>query len=175
MPPTGVQLQGGCAIDWASGTFADTSLEEVQQRLQGEGVQAALTKGVFADLKPLSAYGIDKIRFAHIDADIYEGYRDALRLITPHIQVGTVVLFDESIPPTDERYQSVRAHGKRAVEEWENTTGLNLHLIRFEGTVTLCVIVDEDYLKQHLQVISQIRHNTVAESFKNIVKRIFSK
>jgi len=175
MPPTNVPLESGCATDWASGTFADTSLENVQQRLQNEGIQANLTKGIFADLRPLDEYGIDKIRFAHIDADIYEGYRDALRLITPHVQIGTVILFDESIPSTDYRYQGVRFHGKRAVEEWENATGLNLHLIRFEWTVALCVIVDESYLKQYAPAIVRLRRNTLREAAKDVARTAFGR
>lgn len=170
MPATDVPLEGGCATDWAKGTFADTSLESVQARLKDEGIHATLTKGIFSDLKPLEQYGIDHVRFAHIDADIYEGYRDALRLITPYVQVGTVILFDESIPPTDYRYQSVRAHGKRALEEWEQTTGFNLHLIRFEWTVALCVIVDEAYLKQNAPMITKLRRDTLPESLKNLAR-----
>jgi len=58
MPPTSVPLQNGCSTDWASGTFADTSLEGVERRLSDEGVQAKLVKGIFTDLKPLGEYGI---------------------------------------------------------------------------------------------------------------------
>lgn len=175
MPATEVALDGALASDWAENTFLDTSLEGVHHRLKSEGVTAELTKGIFGNLEPLSEYGIDKARFVHLDADIYEGYRDALRLLTPHLQVGTVILFDESVPPTDYRYQGVRFHGQRAVREWENETNFNLHLIRFVWTAALCVIVNEDYLKQYSRVISQIRRDTIWESFKNILKRALSK
>lgn len=168
MPPTQQSLEADLARDWAKGTFGDTSLEEVQGRLVREGARAKLVKGVFADLAPLQQYGIDRVRFAHVDADIYEGYRDALRLLTPHLQVGTVIIFDESVPPNDWRYQSVREHGQRAVREWENETRINLHLIRFEWTVALCVVVDEDYLRRHWRIIDRLRKDTISESVRNI-------
>lgn len=147
----------------------------MQQRLQSHGVHAKLVQGFFGKLSSLAEYGIGKVRFAHIDADIYEGYRDALRLLTPHVQVGTVMLFDEIVPPTDYRYQSIRNHGKRAVEEWERATGFNLHLIRFEWTVALCAIVDRDYLKRYARVITRLRRDTVQESIKNVVKTLLDR
>lgn len=175
MPPTDAPLDGIHAQDWTEGTFSDTSLEIVRQRLQNEGVQARFVKAVFADLLPLTEYGISKVRFVHIDADIYEGYRDALRLLTPHVQVGTVMLFDESVVPTDYLQQNIRFHGKRAVAEWEESTGFNLHMIRFESTVALCVIVDEAYLKSYAHVITRLRCDTVQESMKNIAKTVLGR
>jgi hypothetical protein len=175
MPPTQQHLQGDLAKDWAKGTFGDTSLEPVQARLVQAGVKAKLIKGVFADLAPLQEYGIDRVRLAHVDADIYEGYRDALRLLTPHLQIGSVILFDESVPPNDWRYQSVRDHGQRAVREWENETGVNLHLIRFEWTVALCVVVDEDYLRRQWRTIDRLRKDTIGESVRNIGRIILGR
>lgn len=160
MPPTAVPLAASCAQEWAPGTFADTSVEAVERRLRAAGVAATLVKGVFADVPPLDRLGIDAVRFVHLDADIYEGYRDALRLLTPHVRIGTVLLFDEVVAPTDHRYQSVRAHGRRAVDEWERATGVNLHLIRVEWTAGLYVIVDEDYLRRYASLIVRIRRDS---------------
>ncbi len=132
MPPTSAPLEGGLARDWVRGALSDTRIEAVQQYLHRKRVQARLVKGIFADLSPLVDYGIDKVRFAHIEADIYEGYRDALRLLTPYVQAGTVMLLDEVVPLADFRYQSMRMHGKRALAEWEKATGLNFsHSSRF--------------------------------------------
>ena len=175
MPPTKSELASALAQDWVRGTFGDTSLEAVQRRLQQEGSKAKLLKGIFAELLPLSEYGIDKVRFAHVDADIYEGYRDALRLLTPHLQIGSVLLFDESVPPTDARYQSIRNHGQHAVREWEQRTGFNLHLIRFEWTVALCVLVDDEYLRRHTELIERLRKDTTVESLRNLGRNIFGK
>ena len=111
MPPSGKPLKGALTQFWAPGTFSDTSQGAVQARLEREDVQAALVPGVFSDLWPLGEYGISRIRFANLDGDIYEGYRNAVRLLTPHLQGRHVPRFDESIPPNEARYQSVREHG----------------------------------------------------------------
>lgn len=170
MPPSAEPLVETLARFWAPGTFQDTSRAAVQRRMDRTGAPVTLIESVFSELRPLSEYGIDKIRFANLDGDIYEGYRDPLRLFTPHVQVGTVLRFDESVPPNEWRYQSVRHHGQRAVREWEQATGVNLHLIRFEWTAALCVIVDEDYLRSHWRVIDRLRKDTIGESVRNIAK-----
>lgn len=156
---------------YAEGQFADTSIEAVQRRVP----EATLVKGVFADAKPLSEYGIEKLRIVNLDGDIYEGYRDALNLITPHLQVGTVILGDEPIPPTHWSRTSIREHGQKAMREWEDASGLNLHLIRFEWTVGLYVIVDEDYLRQHWRVIDSLRRDTIRESLELVANRLLKR
>jgi len=173
MPATTAPLEGGLAQDWGRGTFSDVSMETVRGYLDGKGVRARLVKGIFSDLSSLADFGIEKVRFAHIDADIYEGYRDALHLLTPHIQVGTVMLFDEVMPLTDPRYQSMRMHGKRALAEWERATGLNLHLIRFDSGAALYVIVDEPYLERFAGAIIRLRRDEVIESMVNIARCLF--
>jgi O-methyltransferase len=172
MPPSDVEISGALARYWAQGTFSDTSIEQVRARLESAGVDATLVPGRFSEIGSLASHGIDKVMLAHIDADLYEGYHDALELLTPHLQVGSVLLFDESIPPNEWSAQSIRDHGQRAVREWEDKTGLNLHLIRYEWTVALCVVVDEDYLRANWLVIDDLRKDTVTESLKNIAKKV---
>lgn len=172
MPRSSVALDGLLAADWAPGSFGDTSLEAVRGRLARDGVAATLIPGEFKDVASLAQHGIDRVMLAHIDADIYEGYADALRLLTPHLQTGSVLLFDESVPPTEPSSQSVRDHGQRAVREWEAQSGLNLHLVRFEWTVALCVIVDQGYLREHWRVIDDLRKDNITESLKNIAKKV---
>jgi hypothetical protein len=175
MPPSNVVLEDSLAEFWAPGTFADTSLDSVRARLASEGLDATLIPGRFNQVGPLSNHGIDKVMLAHIDADIYEGYRDALDLLTPHLQTGSVLLFDESVPPTEWSFQSIRDHGQRAVREWESETGVNLHLIRFEWTVALCVVVDEEYLRLHWRVIDDLRKDNIPESLRNIAKKLLGR
>lgn len=175
MPTSEVELGGSLSEIWAPGTFADTSLESVRARLTSEGVSATLVPGRFDEVGPLASHGIDSVMFAHVDADLYEGYRDALALLTPHLQVGSVLLFDESVPATEWTFQSIRDHGQRAVREWEETSGLNLHLIRFEWTVALCVVVDEDYIRDNWRVIDDLRKDTITESLKNISKKLLGR
>lgn len=165
LPPTKIPLKGNLKQDYAEKMFSNTSLEFVQERLRKKGLYPILIKGFFNKLKPISSYGIKKIRFAYIDADIYEGYRDALRLITSHLQVGTVMIFDEFVAPSDYRYQGIREHGTRAIRDWERQTGLNLHLIRFKWTTALCVIVDEKYLRKYGSIIESLRSDNAVQSF----------
>ncbi len=134
MPPTAVELTNDHKIDWVVGRYSDTSLEAVQARVP----RAKLIKAVFHDLKPLAEYGIDRVRFARMDCDIYEGYYDALRLLTPHVQVGTYLLFDEGVAPPDPRYHdSIRDSGERAIREWQETSGIKLKMIHSRWTECL--------------------------------------
>ena len=166
MPPTDIPLKGNLAHDYREGSFSDISLDSVKKFLKDNNTEATLTKAVFKNLKPLSHYGIGKIRFAHIDADIYEGYRDALKLLTPHLQVGTVIVFDEFTAPSDYRYQGIRQHSVRAIREWEKKTKLNMHLIRFKYTVGLCVIGD---------FIESLRADNIVQSLSDTAYQILHK
>lgn len=137
MPHTDVELKDNHSIVWAPGGYADTSIEAVAARLP----TVRLVKAIFSDLKPLKEYGIDKVRFARIDCDIYEGYRDSLRLLTPHLQIGSVLLFDEGLAPDDPRYHdSIRDSGERAIREWLNETGFKLRVLQSQWTEFLAVI-----------------------------------
>lgn len=164
MPPSKKPLTERLKKDWATGTFGDTGLEFVQERLDKANVKAKLVKSVFDKLPPLKKFGIKKIRFAHLDADIYEGYRDALRLITAHIQIGTVIIFDEFIAPSHPDHQSVRDHAMRAIREWEEKEKINLHLISFEWASALCVVVDKNYLKKYGSYIESLRNENFIQS-----------
>jgi len=48
----------------------------------------------------------DQIAFLHIDVDLYEGYRDALKYLFPKVSKGGLVLFDEykEFHPEDPAY-----------------------------------------------------------------------
>ena len=170
IPSSQVELSHALADFWAEGEFANTSVDRVRSRLNKLGVEPTLVPAIFSDLAPLAGYGVDRVRFAHIDADIYEGYRDALQLLTPHLQVGTVIMFDETVPPAEWRYQSIREHGQRALREWEEETGFKLHEIRLEWTVALTVIVDEDYLKRHWRLLTRLRKDTARESLRHLAR-----
>jgi hypothetical protein len=137
MPVTAVQFHDDNAVDWRPGGYADTSLEMAQNLVP----EAHLIKGVFQDLAPLAAFGIDKVRFARIDCDIYEGYRDALHLLTPCVSCGTVLLFDEGVAPDDPRYRDgIRDSGERAIREWQQATGNKLRVLHNHWTESLTVV-----------------------------------
>lgn len=118
MPPTQVELRLDAAVMWAPGTFRG-GLEAARAAVPG----ATLVKGLFADLGPLEAYGVGAVALAHLDCDIYEGYRDALRLLTPRLVPGAVMVFDEGAVPEDPAWASVADHGVRAIREWQEESG----------------------------------------------------
>ncbi len=137
MPETSVMFHDDCAEVWRPGGYADTSVSAVETRVPG----ATIIKGIFGVLKPLLEYGISQVRFARIDCDIYEGYRDALRLLTPAIQKGTVLLFDEGVAPNDPRYHDgVRDSGERAIREWQEQSGKRLRTLQEKWTERLAVV-----------------------------------
>ena len=136
MPPTEVDLKDCHAEVWKPGGYK-SDIEAVQRRIPA----ARLIKGVFSNLLSLDRYGISKVRFARLDCDIYEGYRDALRLLTPFVGKGTVLLFDEGVAPDDPRYHdSIRDSGVRAIEEWKQSSGFRLKVLNSKWTEMLAVI-----------------------------------
>lgn len=175
LPKTKKPLAEDLIMDYRKGMFADTSIEYVKGILLKQGLQARLIKGRFDKLKNLSEYGIKKIRFAHIDADIYEGYRDALNKMTPYLQVGTTILMDEYCAPSDYRYQSIRFHGPKAINEWMKKTGINLHLIRFDWTCGLLVVVDEKYLKKYGSFLESLRNDNIIQSLTDFIAQLSHK
>lgn len=137
MPVTAVIFHDQNKVDWRPGGYANTSVEAVQSRVP----EAHLIKGVFGNLPALFKFGIEKVRFARIDCDIYEGYRDALNLLTPCVSSGTVLLFDEGVAPDDARFHdSIRDSGERAISEWKERTGNKLRILHSHWTECLTVI-----------------------------------
>lgn len=137
MPKTAVIFHDQNAVDWRPGGYADTSMALVENRVPN----ATLIKGVFETLPPLWTLGITKVRFARIDCDIYEGYRDALRLLTPCVSSGTVLLFDEGVAPDDTRFHDgIRDSGERAIREWRLKTGIKLRELHTRWTEMLAVV-----------------------------------
>lgn len=175
LPKTGQPLTGDLTVDYKEGMFSQTSIKYVKEQLKKERLQANLIKGRFDQLKDLSKYGIKKIRCVHIDADIYEGYKDALDKITSYVQVGTIIIMDEYCAPSDYRYQGIRLHGPKALNEWLVKTGFNLHLIRFDWTCGLLVIVDEKYLKRYGNYLESLRNDNIIQSLTDLMAQLSRK
>lgn len=80
-------------------------------------LKVVITPGFLADSLPSSK--APEIALLHIDVDLYEGYRDALQYLFPHVAPGGVVMFDEY------RYFSTRPGyivGGKQIEKWPGCT-----------------------------------------------------
>jgi hypothetical protein len=84
------------------------------------GVQ--IVKGYFQDsLDNELARQVGRVSFASLDADLYSSTLCALRWLTPLLQSGSLLLFDE--------FLGENASEKRAFEEWSAETGVKTVLI----------------------------------------------
>jgi O-methyltransferase len=83
-------------VMFAEGTFM-SSLEEVQNKCVNEGVKNFyLHKGLFTESTEILSRKISShVAIVNIDGDLYESAVDALNIIEPYLQIGTVILFDE--------------------------------------------------------------------------------
>jgi predicted O-methyltransferase YrrM len=84
---TGIPFKGH-HDNHAVGDFADTDEDAVRRLIP----TAHFHVGVFPDTMPAD---LGSIAFAHIDADQYQSYKDAIRLFSPLMVEGGVMWFDD--------------------------------------------------------------------------------
>lgn len=116
MPVTGFDAFRGLPEDWRpgypKGVFA-TNPPPV-------GPNANLVIGWFADTLPVFDFAaLAPIALVHFDADLYSSTKTALEHIGPHLQAGTVVVFDEF-----HGYPGAEQHEERAWREF--TEGVDI-------------------------------------------------
>lgn len=75
-----------------SGDFADTSLEGVQ-KVVGTGDFVHFHKGWIPDT--FAGLEMQKVCFAHIDLDLYQGVLDTLAFVYPRMPTGGVIVCDD--------------------------------------------------------------------------------
>jgi hypothetical protein len=107
-------------IIWQKGTFSHP-IDAVHNSLTAAGIpanQIKLVKGFFSETLTDASrleLGLKKIAVAHIDSDLYESAVLALNFITPMLQNGTVIVFDD--------WFAYRGHPlmgeQRAFREWQ--------------------------------------------------------
>jgi len=83
-----------------AGMFANSGREAVIHTFKTLGFSdeyisehLTLVKGLFANT--LASYRGNAIALLHIDADLYQSYRDCLTNLWPHIAIGGIAAFDE--------------------------------------------------------------------------------
>lgn len=100
-----------------AGTFASDV-----PRLRG----IRIVKGFFEDtLTPELAAEVGTVSLAHLDADLYRSTLTALNWLTPLLQPGTLLLFDELIG--EEPAEA------RALLEWQERTGTQVAMLALFG------------------------------------------
>lgn len=106
------------------GEWSGTSSDDILRILRVAGVSAdfirtkvRLIAGYFD--KSLAAYDGSPIALLHIDADLYQSYRDVFTVLEPLVVSGGVILFDEY---NEERWPGA----SKAVDEYLLETGRTL-------------------------------------------------
>ncbi len=86
------------------GEHRDTSVERIWKLLRGSGLpkeflanRVRLVPGFFHE--SLRVFSERPIALLHIDADLYQSYREVLTRLFPKVSSGGVVLFDEYLDP----------------------------------------------------------------------------
>ncbi len=118
--PLGVQFKAG---------ELSASKKVFMREFQKAGLALpVIHKGWFSDTKPSDVP--DGITFAFLDGDYYESVRDPLRLITPKLLPGAVIVVDD--------YGNQALPGARqATDEWARAHGVKVREV--QSLAVLCV------------------------------------
>jgi hypothetical protein len=75
--------------------FADTSLEEVQEKIQKKSLESYVTliPGLFKNTLPQLSEG--KFWFVSVDCDLYEPHRECLEFFYPRMEQRGIIFFDD--------------------------------------------------------------------------------
>jgi Macrocin-O-methyltransferase (TylF) len=104
---------------FAAGSFATADVPEVDG--------AELVVGLFGDtLGPFLDAHPEPVTFLHLDADLYSSTCTVLDALTPRLQAGTVVVFDEYFD-----YPGWQAQEHRAWTEFVARTGVRFEYLGF--------------------------------------------
>ena len=80
---------------YKGGEHSDTDLQTVERLLQGLGLENAIClKGIFPEETARSIEDA-KIRFCHIDVDVYDSAKDVAEWVWPRLCVGGVIVYDD--------------------------------------------------------------------------------
>ena len=99
-----------------------SAIDNVIKRCKGIGLEKPilhLYKGLFHETKNIFQGNIQnrKAAIVHIDCDLYESAKEALRIISPYLQQGTILLFDDF-----NCFSSINSKGeRRALKEFLQT------------------------------------------------------
>ena len=97
-------------------------------------VKGFYNESLTEDLRAKHSMG--KLALAYFDADLYESTIDALNFVTPHVQKGTILVFDDWF-----RHRSSKTEGvQRACNEWlEANPNIELNIVHMHRRVTFVI------------------------------------
>lgn len=92
---TGVVKASQLDEAYVGGEHANTSQETVQQLLAELSIEnVKILKGIFPD-ETADQIKENKIRFCHIDVDVYQSAREVFEWIWPKLSVGGIIVYDD--------------------------------------------------------------------------------
>jgi len=118
MPVFGFDSFEGLPEDWRAG-FPAGMFACIEPMVRG----AEIVVGRFEDTLPGYVWP-EKIGLVHLDADLYSSTRTVLDHLDKHLEVGTVVVFDEW-----HGYPGCELHEQRAWREFAERTGWAMDVI----------------------------------------------
>jgi hypothetical protein len=128
---------------WEAGLYR-SSLDDFHKSIAGaaRGIEVLVLPGWFEDtLTPANRekHGIRKIAIANVDADLYESAVLCLDFITPALQNGTVLIFDDFYHVG----ASMSAGEPRAIREWlVRNPQIHLTPLRQHGLLGMIFVVN---------------------------------
>lgn len=115
--PQGIDIKAGYSSHFVETQFSCSQLDFESNILKNgvDTTKVTTIKGWFNETLPGSkTYNVEKIAVAWIDCDLYESTVPVLQFITPHLSVGSVIIFDD--------WRCYRNHPdfgeQRACREW---------------------------------------------------------
>ena len=116
----------GIPEDWKPGEPKGSYSTE--GRIPAMPDHVTLHRGWFEDTLPgFVATQQEKLRFVHVDCDLYSSTRTVLEGLRPLFQVGTVLLFDEYLG-----FEGYEQHEFRAWQEFTARHGIRYEYVAFE-------------------------------------------
>lgn len=135
MPVIGFDSFDGLPEDWRPGFPAGKFRDGILKHLPVYPSNVLLVAGWFD--KTVPDFPFPPLSLVHIDCDLYSSTVTALAGVTPHVQVGTVIVFDEFTG-----YPGWEGHEAKAWSEWCGVTGVTVEQIAANGEEVAFVIRD---------------------------------
>jgi hypothetical protein len=118
MPVIGFDSFEGLPEDWRPG-FEKGKFSTGWSSADLQGPNRMLVPGWFTDTVPM--FPFPDLALVHIDCDLYSSTVTALEAITTHVDVGTLLVFDEY-----HGYPDSEEHEAKAFNEWLNKYGVEV-------------------------------------------------